>query len=164
MSESAPTFDHQSHSRHSDGELRAAEVVAAAAAAGVQLLALSDHDTVDGVREAVEAAQSLGVRVVTSVEISALDATGRDLHILGYLIDDLDPVLRERLASYRADRERRSAAMVQALRELGFEIDDQALRSRTAEGKTIGRPHIAQSVVGHAANAARLSAEGVDER
>ena len=164
MSEPAPTFDLQSHSRHSDGELRAAEVVAAAAAAGVQLLALSDHDTVDGVREAVEAAQSLGVRVVTSVEISALDATGRDLHILGYLIDDLDPVLRERLASYRADRERRSAAMVQALRELGFEIDDEPIRQRAAIGKSVGRPHIAQAVVDHPANASRLAAEAISEQ
>src|SRR5207248_8799281 len=105
------TFDLQSHSRHSDGELRAAEVVAVAASGGVELLALSDHDTVDGVRGAVRAADSVGIAVVTCVEISALHVSGRDLHILGYLIDDLDPTLRERLASYRADRGRRTAAM-----------------------------------------------------
>jgi 3',5'-nucleoside bisphosphate phosphatase len=61
-------FDLQSHSIHSDGELSAAEVVARARAAGVELLALSDHDTVDGVEEALAAAN--GVRVVTAVEIS----------------------------------------------------------------------------------------------
>jgi predicted metal-dependent phosphoesterase TrpH len=163
VSDVAPTFDLQSHSRHSDGELRPADVVAAAASAGVELLALSDHDTVDGVREAVEAGTDVGIGLVTGVEISALDVGGRDLHILGYLIDDLDETLRERLARYRADRERRTTAMVEALRELGFELDDEPLRARAAKGKSIGRPHIAQAVVDHPANAARLAAEDVDE-
>jgi predicted metal-dependent phosphoesterase TrpH len=163
MNDSAPTFDLQSHSRHSDGELRSAEVVATAAAAGVELLALSDHDTVDGVREAVEAAASIGIRVVTCVEISALDVSGRDLHILGYLIDDLDPTLREALASYRADRERRTAAMIGALREIGFELDDAPLRARASKGKSIGRPHIAEAVVDDPANASRLAEEGVGD-
>ena len=163
MSDSAPTFDLQSHSRHSDGELRPAEVVAAAASAGVELLALSDHDTVDGVREAVEAGTAIGVGVVTCVEISALDVSGRDLHILGYLIDDLDATLRERLARYRADRKRRTAAMVRALREIGFDLDEAPLHARATKGKSIGRPHIAQAVVDHPANVARLSAEGADE-
>jgi predicted metal-dependent phosphoesterase TrpH len=163
MSEPAPTFDLQSHSRHSDGELRPAEVVAAAAQAGVQLLALSDHDTVDGVREAVEAATAIGMRVVTCVEISALDPSGRDLHILGYLLDDRDPTLRERLAIYRADRERRTAAMLGALRELGFEVDEAPLRARASKGKSIGRPHIAEAVVNHPANAVRLSEAGIGE-
>src|SRR5204862_6650984 len=66
----APTFDLQSHSRHSDGALAPAEVVASAAAAGVRLLALTDHDSVDGVDEALAAAN--GIRVVPAVEISAV--------------------------------------------------------------------------------------------
>ena len=73
-------------------------------------------------------------------------------------------MLRERLASYRADRERRSAAMVQALRELGFEIDDEPIRQRAAIGKSVGRPHIAQAVVDHPANASRLAAEAISEQ
>ena len=157
----APTFDLQSHSRHSDGELGAGEVVAAAAAAGVELLSLTDHDTVDGVGEAMRAATELGIRVVSGAEISALDMSGRDLHILGYLIDDQDPVLAERLASFRADRERRAQAMIGALRDLGFELDESPLRERAAKGMSIGRPHLAQAVVDHPANASRLSAEGI---
>ncbi len=68
-----PRFDLQSHSTHSDGTLPAAEVVQRAAQAGVELLALSDHDTVSGVSEALAAGERAGVRVVPAVEISAVD-------------------------------------------------------------------------------------------
>jgi 3',5'-nucleoside bisphosphate phosphatase len=158
-----PSFDLQSHSRHSDGALSPSEVVGAAAAAGVELLSLTDHDTVGGVREAARAATEAGIRLATGVEISALDRSSADLHILGYLVDDRDPALRERLERFRADRERRTEAMASALRELGFEIDDRPLTRRAAEGKPIGRPHIAQAVTAHPANAERLAAEGLRE-
>jgi predicted metal-dependent phosphoesterase TrpH len=163
MRQDAPTFDLQSHSRHSDGALAPRDVVAAAAAAGVELLSLTDHDTVDGVREAADAAVEVGIRLVTGVEISALDESGRDLHILGYLIDDRKPELLERLERYRADRERRSEAMVEALRELGFELDEGPLERRMAIGKPIGRPHLAEAVLGAPANASRLREESIDD-
>ncbi len=86
----APRFDLQSHSTHSDGALSAEEVVTRAADAGVELLALSDHDTVSGVSEAIAAGERFGVRVVSAVEISAVDdgsPVPRELHILGYNID-----------------------------------------------------------------------------
>jgi 3',5'-nucleoside bisphosphate phosphatase len=155
----APTFDLQSHSQHSDGALPPQEVVAAAAAAGVELLALTDHDTVDGVREAARAAEQAGIRLVSGVEISAIDAGHLDLHILGYVIDDRDPLLGRRLEDYRADRARRAAAMVQAIRELGFELDETVLLERASQGKSVGRPHIATAAVSHPANRARLTAE-----
>lgn len=163
MTAHQPTFDLQSHSRYSDGALSPSEVVAAAAASGVELLSLTDHDTVDGIREAATAATEVGIRLATGVEISALDRTSADLHILGYLIDDRDPVLLERLDQFRADRQRRTEAMTAALRELGFEIDEEPLARRVAEGKPIGRPHIAQAVTSHPANAQRLAAEGLAE-
>ena len=72
----APRFDLQSHSTHSDGALPAAEVVQRAADAGVELLALSDHDTISGVSEAIAAGERVGVRVVSAVEISAVDDGG----------------------------------------------------------------------------------------
>jgi hypothetical protein len=155
-----PTFDLQSHSLHSDGALPPAEVVALAAAAGVELLALSDHDTVAGVEEAVQAAGEHGIRVVPAVEISAVDRGGIDLHILGYGIDHRDRAFGDRLHGYRADRDRRAWAMVDALRELGFTVDDEGLRARAAADESIGRPHIAQAVVSHPANASRLATEG----
>ncbi|MDQ6820991.1 MAG: PHP domain-containing protein [Actinomycetota bacterium] len=159
----APSFDLQSHSRHSDGALSPAEVVEAAAHAGVELLALSDHDNVDGVPEARGAALDAGIRLVPAVEISAIDRGQSDLHILGYLIDDRDPTLLGRLESYRAQREGRAQAMVDALRELGFEIDESGLDARTAQGKSIGRPHLAGAVVSHPANAERLAEEQREE-
>jgi predicted metal-dependent phosphoesterase TrpH len=158
-----PTFDLQSHSRHSDGALPAAEVVALAAEAGVELLALSDHDTVDGVPEALEAAQRVGLKLVTAVEVSAIDNGRDDLHILGYAINERDRVLGERLVEFRSDRERRAERMADALRELGFELDTSVLARRTEQGKPIGRPHLAQAVVGHPANAERLAAAGLNE-
>ncbi len=156
-----PTFDLQSHSVHSDGALPASEVVAAAAAAGVRLVGLTDHDTVDGVREAVASGEDHGVRVVPAIEISALDQPSlRDLHILGYVIDDRDPQLRRSLRDYRDDRIRRGEAMAAALRELGFELDEESLRRRTRAGASLGRPHLAAAVVGHPANHGRLQGEG----
>jgi predicted metal-dependent phosphoesterase TrpH len=159
MNAEAPTFDLQSHSRHSDGALAPEEVVAAAAGAGVELLALSDHDTIDGVQEAREAASRRGIRLVPAVEISAIDAGKTDLHILGYLIDPTDARLGERLLAYRADREHRADRMADALRELGFELDETPIQARLSQGKSVGRPHLAQAVVSHPGNAERLAAE-----
>jgi predicted metal-dependent phosphoesterase TrpH len=159
-------FDLQSHSTHSDGALEAAEVVERAARAGVELLALSDHDTVSGVAEALRAGERHGVRVVPAVEISAIDAdaqTPRELHILGYGIDHAGPVLTARLAEFLADREQRTLRMAAALQELGFELDETQIEGRVAAGKPIGRPHLAEAVLAAPGNAARLEDEGIDD-
>jgi 3',5'-nucleoside bisphosphate phosphatase len=160
LSAGPPTFDLQSHSLHSDGALAPEQVVAAAKSAGVELLALTDHDTVAGVDEAARAAAEVGISLVRAIEISTLDGGDSDLHILGYLIDDRDPVLLERLRDYRAEREQRAQAMTQALRDLGFAVNQQTLRERAQRGASIGRPHLAAAVVSEPANAARLAAEG----
>src|SRR5947209_8989072 len=161
-----PHFDLQSHSTHSDGALPAAEVVERAAASGVELLALSDHDTVSGVSEALGAGERLGLRVVPAVEISAVDdgaPAGRELHILGYNVDHTGSLLTERLAEFLADREQRTMRMAAALRELGFELDERELQARIAAGQPIGRPHLAEAVLGSPANASRLQAEQIDD-
>jgi predicted metal-dependent phosphoesterase TrpH len=153
-------FDLQSHSLHSDGDLPVAGVVEHAARSAVRLLALSDHDTVDGIDEALEAGPRYGVDIVTATEISAVDGGHEDLHILGYCIDHRDPTLCERLEGARADRELRADRMGARLRELGFEIDPAPLDARREAGKPIGRPHLAGAVLKHPANAARLASEG----
>jgi 3',5'-nucleoside bisphosphate phosphatase len=155
-----PTFDLQSHSRHSDGALTPGAVVAAAGDAGVELLALSDHDTIDGVQEALEAAEDRPIRLVPAVEISALDGDQGDLHILGYLVDHRDATLLGRLRGYRTQRESRATAIMQALRDLGFELDEGLLEARARSGKSIGRPHLAQAAFNHPANAQRMAGEG----
>ena len=162
----APRFDLQSHSTHSDGALPAAEVVQRAADAGVELLALSDHDTISGVSEAISAGERYGVRIVPAVEISAIDAGAsvpRELHILGYNVDHTGALLTERLAEFLADREHRTLRMATALKELGFELDEAQLDARVAAGKPIGRPHLAEAVLSAPANADRLEQEGIDD-
>jgi predicted metal-dependent phosphoesterase TrpH len=162
----APRFDLQSHSTHSDGALGAAEVVKLASEASVELLALSDHDTISGVAEAIEAGERYGVRVVPAVEISAVDAGSpvpRELHILGYKIDHTGPPMTDRLVDFLADREKRTLRMRDALREVGFELDEAEIEQRIAEGKPIGRPHLAAAVLGAPANAQRLQDEEIDD-
>jgi predicted metal-dependent phosphoesterase TrpH len=157
-----PTFDLQSHSTCSDGTLPPAEVVARAAAAGVELLALSDHDTVDGVAEALETAARLGtIRVVAATELSALDGDREDLHVLGYGIDHTDPAFLETLARFCADRGARAERMADALEAAGLGLDRAPLEARRAAGLPVGRPHLAQAAFDHPANAARIADEGL---
>ncbi len=159
-------FDLQSHSTHSDGALAAAEVVQRAAAAGVQLLALSDHDTISGVAEAMQAGERFGVRIVAAVEISAVDEgapVGRELHILGYDIDHTGPPMTDSLVGFLADREKRTLRMRDGLREAGWQLDETEIEQRIAEGKPIGRPHLAAAVLNAPANAKRLADEDIDD-
>jgi predicted metal-dependent phosphoesterase TrpH len=149
----------QSHSLHSDGELEPTAVVEHAARAGVGLLALTDHDTVAGVPEAIAAGERLDVRVIAAVEISAVDGGYEDLHVLGYGVDPGDPTLNERLCEAREDRHVRAESMIQRLHELGFEVDREPLRRRRETGSPLGRPHLAGAVLSHPANAARLNRE-----
>jgi predicted metal-dependent phosphoesterase TrpH len=155
-------FDLQSHSIHSDGQLPPTEVVRRARDAGVELLALSDHDTIDGVDEALEAAGD-GIRVVPAVEISAVQDEYEDLHILGYGIDHDDRELQIQLARFRDDRIARAGRMADALRDLGWRVHQQAIQLRLAQGKTVGRPHLAQAAFNHPDNAQRIADEGLED-
>ncbi len=171
----APRFDLQAHSTRSDGALEPAEVVAAAARAGVELLALTDHDTLAGVEEALRAGAESGVAVVPAIEISAIDApsegageggesgTARELHILGYLVDHTNPDFNATLAAFLADREQRTLRMAENLRNLGIEFDQRAIDARVSAGEPIGRPHLAEAALAHPANAQRLRAEDIDD-
>jgi predicted metal-dependent phosphoesterase TrpH len=161
-------FDLQSHSTRSDGALEPAAVVEAAAQAGVRLLALTDHDTLAGVPEALEAGATHGVAVVPAIEISAIDGggentTARELHILGYLVDHTDPPFTAALAGFLADREQRTLRMAENLRGIGIELDEQAIDARIGAGEPIGRPHLAEAALSHPANAQRLREEQIDD-
>jgi predicted metal-dependent phosphoesterase TrpH len=162
-SRARPAFDLQSHSVHSDGALTPGEVVAAAAADGVDLLALSDHDTAEGVAEATQAAEHAGIGLVPATEISAIFDGRQDLHILGYDIDTAEPALVAALQRSRADREMRARGMIDALKNLGFAVDEAMLAGRTEQGQAIGRPHLAQAVVSRPENHARLQDAGLLE-
>jgi predicted metal-dependent phosphoesterase TrpH len=152
-----PAFDLQSHSTQSDGSLAPAAVVAEAARAGVELLALTDHDTVAGVPEALAAAREHGIRLSPAAELSSVHGEHEDLHVLGYELDPSDPGLLAALEDFRADRVRRIHAMADRLRELGFALDDSSF----AAHESLGRPHLADAVLAHPDNADRLAREGI---
>jgi 3',5'-nucleoside bisphosphate phosphatase len=106
------------------------------------------------------------VRVVPAVEISAVDdgsPVPRELHILGYNIDHAGAAMTGRLVEFLADREKRTLRMRDALREVGFDLDEDEIQQRIADGKPIGRPHLAGAVLGAPANAPRLAEEGIDD-
>src|SRR5215207_10564441 len=159
-----PDFDLQSHSVASDGALAPADVVGSAAASGMRLMALTDHDTVEGVPEALRAARRHGLRCSPAAELSSVSGEFEDLHVCGYELRHDDATLRETLADFRADRGRRIWAMADRLDELGFALDRTGLRAREAAGAPLGRPHLADAVLAHPGNAAKLRAEGIDDK
>ncbi len=133
------------HSVHSDGEHRPAELVPMALAARLSAIALTDHDTMDGLPELHEAARGTGLEVVNGVELST-SVGPRDIHILGYFVDPADPALSAALVRFRAGRRDRAVEMVRKLNELGLEItiEDVDLHVR---GGAYGRPHVARALL-----------------
>ncbi|OQX19108.1 MAG: hypothetical protein BWK76_05615 [Desulfobulbaceae bacterium A2] len=140
-----PCIDLHIHSLFSDGALAPSQLVSRAAAAGMAALALTDHDTVAGLAEAMAAGERLGCMVVPGIEIS-VSWRGCSLHMLGYWFDPAAPGLQEWLAPLQRGREQRNRQILERLRELGVEVDEEELARVAGEGQT-GRPHIARLLV-----------------
>ncbi|MHB8066390.1 MAG: PHP domain-containing protein [Desulfobaccales bacterium] len=138
-------IDLHAHSTASDGSFRPAEVVRLAKDAGLQAVALTDHDTTDGLAEAVAAGQELGVEVIPGVEISA-QFTDDSMHILGYFIDFKSGKLAERLAVLKQARKERNPKIVAKLNALGVAITMEQVE-RLSGGGQVGRPHIARALL-----------------
>ena len=128
------------HTTASDGDLTPTELVRAAAEAGLEGVGITDHDTVSGIAEALEAAN--GVEVVPAVEISCDVRTG-SFHVLGYCIDHRSPFLVEPLEYLRKRRASRADEIVAKLASFSIAID---LPARAA-GQSVGRPHIAEALI-----------------
>ena len=131
------------HSDASDGTDPPAEVARRAAAAGLDVVALTDHDTMAGIAAAV-AALPPGLTLVPGLELSCLD-NGRSMHLLGYLCDSRDPALAAETELIRDDRTRRARAMVARLAELGAPVTWEQV-SAIAGDAVVGRPHIARAL------------------
>ncbi|HEY7534214.1 MAG TPA: PHP domain-containing protein [Nitrospiraceae bacterium] len=130
------------HTTYSDGSLSPAEVLAMADKAGVTALAITDHDIVAGLPEAIEAGSRLGIAVIPGVEISSFDGRN-ELHILGYHMDWHDEKLLTRLSSLRTSRHKRNPLIIERLQALGLEITyDEVIALAGTE--SVGRPHIAR--------------------
>jgi predicted metal-dependent phosphoesterase TrpH len=137
-------IDLHTHSLRSDGAFEPADLIARAAARGVTIQALADHDTLAGAAEAVAAGERLGVRVIPSTELNTESEWG-DAHILGYFLDPNDTALEDRLRWLRENRGRRIELMVEKLNALGFPIA-LARVMEISQGGSLGRPHLAQAL------------------
>lgn len=133
------------HSTASDGLWSPAELVRQAAAAGIAVLALTDHDSTAGVGPACEAGREIGVRVLPAVEVTVWQ-NGQEWHLLGYGVDLHAAALQAFLAERRASRRRRLWAMLERLRAVGYLLAEEELTGRT-EGASWGRAHLAAALV-----------------
>jgi predicted metal-dependent phosphoesterase TrpH len=135
------------HTTASDGRSTPETLVQRAAAAGITKLAVTDHDTTAGIEPVRASAARFGIEVIAGIEITSVH-DGKDVHMLGYFIDEYDAALAEFLGLQRADRRRRIEDMLDRLSELGIELDREALmRQSEGRGKSIGRPVIARALI-----------------
>ncbi len=131
------------HSTASDGKFSPEAIVSRAAELGLTVMSLTDHDSVEGVLPALEAAKAFPeLRVIPGVEIST-DMPYGQAHVLGYFIDYTSDELKSALERFRNSRQRRARGMIIKLRDLGIDIDWQRVQEMAGDG-SIGRPHIAQ--------------------
>ena len=122
-------------------------LVAAAAAAGLTVISVTDHDTVAGLAEAHEAARRRGVTLIDGIEITAVEHE-RDVHVLGYDFDPADAGLTQFLERQGLDRVRRVRVMAERLAAVGAAIDPAPiLRLALAAGRSVGRPHVAAALI-----------------
>jgi predicted metal-dependent phosphoesterase TrpH len=138
-------IDLHTHSDESDGTFTPSEVVRRAAELGLDVVALTDHDTTAGLEEAGEAAREVGVELVRGVEFSA-EYEGTSIHVLCYWMDVSNEELQTELQRLRDDRFRRGEMMIEKLQALGFDISFERVRE-IAGGGNIVRPHVAQAMV-----------------
>lgn len=133
------------HSIFSDGELEPTDLVRRAQALGLTTLALTDHDTVDGLYPLEQAALGTRIRVVTGVELSCTHE-GKEVHLLGYFFDPDDTELRLLLQSLQQERRERIALILAKLKSLGLFLSYSEVLEQS-RGGTIGRPHVAKALV-----------------
>lgn len=138
-------IDLHTHSLCSDGAQTPADVVKTAAAAGLSAIALSDHDCITGVQEAMDTGKALGVEVIPAVELSAQSDT--ELHILGYFIDIHNKRLQDAMAYALQVRDERQEETCRKLREQGFDITMEEARAEAHGNPVLCRAHFAQIMV-----------------
>ena len=132
------------------------ELVEAAKAARLAAIAITDHDTIEGVAEGMEAGARLGVEVIAGVEVSAEHSPGQ-MHILGLLVDPASASLNEWLSEMMGGRDSRNPRIIARLRQLGIDITMEDVEAVAGEG-AMGRPHIAQVLVAKGAVSSRQAA------
>lgn len=133
------------HSTASDGTFTPAELVEEAASLGISAIAITDHDSVSGIEEALTAGAENGVEVVPGVELST-EYMDTEIHVVGLFIDWHNEVLLRQLHAFRDNRDNRNLKMIDRLRQEGFSITAEAIYERNPDA-VIARPHIARYLV-----------------
>ena len=134
------------HTTFSDGGLAPTELVEMCASRGLRHVAITDHDSTEGVREALQAAKRFpDLDVIAGVELST-DVPGSEIHLLGYFVDHEDSAFQRTLAAFRGGREDRARRMVERLGDLGVPVSWTRVQELSGGG-AIGRPHVAQAMV-----------------
>lgn len=147
-----PRIDLHTHSTASDGTDTPAELVAVASEAGVDVLAITDHDTTGG-WAAAAAARPAALRLVRGAEFSCVSPTGRgdrdvSVHLLGYLFDPQHPAIVAEQARLRVERRQRLHRIAEKMAADGYPVDPDGLLALLPEGTSAGRPHLARALVG----------------
>jgi 3',5'-nucleoside bisphosphate phosphatase len=138
--------DLHTHSHYSDGYLTPEELIINAKHAGLTHLAITDHDNVDAIDEAVSIGEKHGLEIVPGVEISA-EHNGRETHILAYYFDYLNEELLSYLKNFRKERLKRAEKIVEKLNELNIPITLADVLARVKGNGSVGRPHIAVAIL-----------------
>ena len=133
------------HSNASDGTLSPTQVVELAAAAGLDAMALTDHDTVDGVPEAMAAAEKSGIRIIPGIELSSI-YEGKEIHILGLFVNPAAPALTDMLKSFRRIRDERNLTVISRLADDNMTFTQEMLTAGNPD-TVITRAHIARAMV-----------------
>jgi predicted metal-dependent phosphoesterase TrpH len=139
-------IDLHTHSRVSDGTDSPAELVGRAKAAGLDVVALTDHDTFDGLDEAVAEGQRLGIEVVRGLELSC-SRSGSSVHLLAYGVDPEEPVLAAEMRRVRAGRTDRLTPVLAKLDALGVPVTESQVMAQVGSSPSVGRPHIADALI-----------------
>ncbi|KHL08260.1 hypothetical protein CLV56_0892 [Mumia flava] len=139
-------IDLHTHSTRSDGTDTPAQLVQAAAAAGLDVVALTDHDAMTGWGEAQEAADRVGITLVRGLEISCR-FRGRSVHLLGYEPDPTHPALLSELEAVLDGRRQRLPRTLEALRGLGIDVTEADVLAVSGDAAATGRPHIADAMI-----------------
>lgn len=140
-------IDLHSHTNVSDGIDSPDALVRSAKVAGLSVLAITDHDTLEGWQSLSSEADTGSLTIVPGAEISCRTASGMSVHILGYLFDPTNPALSELLSLTRDDRIPRMKKIIQLLNEAGVEITFADVAKHSAGAQTIGRPHLADALI-----------------
>src|SRR4030042_4192023 len=130
------------HTTASDGVKSPSEIVRYAKEKGLQAIAITDHDTIEGLEEAMAEGEKIGFEVIPGIEISAAHSPG-SMHLLGFFIDTRHPVLNEGLKYLQKARAERNPRMVEKLNRLGIDISYEEVLGASGGGQ-VGRPHFAQ--------------------